>query len=116
MRDLGLPNDPSTIFEDSFVSSSVAGSLKELGVSTRIGLVLEEPKLSNGQVVGGVFRDVSSHEMVDFDFDMMLCADSKDVDLDIYSAANESGLVYDGRLVVDATFHTTDPPSLLVER
>ena len=42
------------------------------------------------------------------EFDLLICCGSKDVDGDIFAAANESGLVYDGRLVVDGRFRTAD--------
>ncbi len=41
--------------------------------------------------------------------DILLCCNHDDVDPDAFRAMNDSGLVYDGRLVVNANFQTTDP-------
>jgi hypothetical protein len=40
---------------------------------------------------------------------LLLCAGSRDVDARIFSALDDSGIVYDGRLVVDHNFVATDP-------
>lgn len=39
---------------------------------------------------------------------IILCGDAPNADPDVFRAANNSGLVYDGRLVVDPNFNTTD--------
>lgn len=39
---------------------------------------------------------------------VLLCGGAPNVDPDVFRAANNSGLVYDGRLVVDAKFRTSD--------
>jgi hypothetical protein len=39
----------------------------------------------------------------------LLCCRPKQCDVQVFEAINESGLVYDGGLVVDETFRTTDP-------
>ncbi|CAK4084155.1 unnamed protein product [Aphanomyces euteiches] len=41
--------------------------------------------------------------------DVLLCCDQDDPDVDAFRAINDCGLVYDGRLVVNARFQTTDP-------
>ncbi|KDO21306.1 hypothetical protein SPRG_13198 [Saprolegnia parasitica CBS 223.65] len=41
--------------------------------------------------------------------DLLLCCDRNDVDPDAFRAINDSGLVFDGRLVVNASFQTSDP-------
>ena len=43
---------------------------------------------------------------------MLLCVDTPNVDPDVFRAVNNSGLVYDGRLVVDPMFRTSDPTIL----
>lgn len=43
---------------------------------------------------------------------LLLCGDTPNADPDVFRAANNSGLVYDGRLVVDPTFKTSDPAVL----
>lgn len=39
---------------------------------------------------------------------LLLCGDTPNADPDVFRAANNSGLVYDGRLVVDPSFRTSD--------
>jgi hypothetical protein len=48
-------------------------------------------------------RDIS------LDCRLLVCGDVEDVDPRFFAAANSCGLVYDGRLVVDHRFTTTDP-------
>ena len=43
---------------------------------------------------------------------VLLCGDTPNVDPDVFRAVNNSGLVYDGRLVVDPMFRTSDPTIL----
>lgn len=43
---------------------------------------------------------------------LLLCGDTPNADPDVFRAANNSGLVYDGRLVVDPMFRTSDPAVL----
>lgn len=43
---------------------------------------------------------------------LLLCGDTPNADPDVFRAANNSGLVYDGRLVVDPMFRTSDPAIL----
>eukprot|EP00903_Cladosiphon_okamuranus_P010401 g9839.t1 len=43
---------------------------------------------------------------------VLLCGDTPNADPDVFRAANNSGLVYDGRLVVDLSFRTSDPSVL----
>ncbi|KAH8057270.1 hypothetical protein JL722_6922 [Aureococcus anophagefferens] len=45
---------------------------------------------------------------VDVECGILLGADADDITSDLFLAVNEAGLVYDGRLVVDAQFRTTD--------
>ena len=40
---------------------------------------------------------------------MLLTGGHKDVDLDVFNALHNNGLVYNGRLIVDRNFQTTDP-------
>ncbi|TMW55487.1 hypothetical protein Poli38472_010369 [Pythium oligandrum] len=42
----------------------------------------------------------------------LLCCQHNDADYDVFRAINESGLVYDGRLVVNGLMRTTDPSIL----
>ena len=95
-------------FADMFVKEQVYKTLGDLGVQIWKGNVLEETlRDSNGNICGGVFIEEGS-ERREAEFDLLICCGSKDVDADIFAAVNESGLVYDGRLVVDGRFRTAD--------
>eukprot|EP00943_MAST-04B_sp_MAST-4B-sp1_P002176 g2176.t1 len=95
-------------FSDMFVKEQVYKNLGDLGVQVWKGNVLEEIfRDSNGNVCGGVLIE-EGNERREAEFDLLVCCGKKDVDGDIFAAVNESGLVYDGRLVVDGRFRTAD--------
>jgi hypothetical protein len=50
-----------------------------------------------------------SNESVVLECGFMVCANNIDVDSQMFQAINESGLVFDGRLVVNNRFQTCDP-------
>lgn len=54
----------------------------------------------------------SQGSVTDLTCGMLLCGDTPNVDPDVFRAVNNSGLVYDGRLVVDPMFRTSDPTIL----
>eukprot|EP00921_Rhytidocystis_pertsovi_P004395 GHVQ01007654.1.p1 GENE.GHVQ01007654.1~~GHVQ01007654.1.p1 ORF type:complete len:1344 (+),score=181.37 GHVQ01007654.1:897-4928(+) len=55
----------------------------------------------------GTWKDTSKYRCVRCR--VLLTADSRSVDPQIFRAVHDNGLVYDGRLVVDHQFQTTDP-------
>ncbi len=54
-------------------------------------------------------RAGSKQTFVDIPCGLLVCATAKNIDRDIFTSINDSGLVYDGRTVVDADFQTVDP-------
>ncbi|CAM9474951.1 unnamed protein product, partial [Discosporangium mesarthrocarpum] len=56
----------------------------------------------------GERRDDKQPEQVELPCSLILCGATGDVDPDVFQAVNRSGLVYDGRLVVDLSFRTAD--------
>ena len=40
---------------------------------------------------------------------MLITAGHRDVDYDVFNSIHNNGLVYNGRLIVDKNFQTTDP-------
>lgn len=54
-------------------------------------------------------EDDRARDVVRIECGLLLCGDNPSADPDIFHAVNDSGLVYDGRLVVDSTFGTSDP-------
>lgn len=64
-----------------------------------------------GNLEGAVFvvTDEEGNKSEDvIECNLLVCADQHDVDPYIFAAINNTGLVYDGRLVVDSFFRTTD--------
>lgn len=57
-------------------------------------------------------REPTGVRKVSLDCRLLICAHKRDVDPQFFSAVNECGLVYDGRLVVDHRFATADPAIL----
>ncbi|CAD7933670.1 unnamed protein product [Amoebophrya sp. A120] len=55
-----------------------------------------------------VFTNEANHEEVAFSCRILLTADKLDVDPDIFHALHSNGLVFDGALIVDHAFQTTD--------
>ena len=95
-------------FADVFVRDKVMGTIEELGVEINRGCVLEDVLAdADGNLSGGVFSE--GGEKRDSDFEVLVCCAKADVDPDVFAAINESGLVYDGRLVIDGRFRTADP-------
>jgi hypothetical protein len=58
---------------------------------------------SPGKKTGAVKRT-----FVELPCGLLICATTKNIDRDIFTSINDSGLVYDGRTVVDADFQTVD--------
>lgn len=63
---------------------------------------------NNGDVDDCDNGDSSSDDASIIRCGLLLCGDTPNADTDVFRAANNSGLVYDGRLVVDAKFTTSD--------
>ena len=120
------PTESDLFGGDDYVASTVEKNLEEVGTQ-RVDGVLVKLAYSDedGRLLGGTFRVNGSEsgsserdengegggggELVDVAFDVIIFAHDNDVDADIFLATNESGLVYDGRLVVDGRFQTADP-------
>jgi adenylate kinase len=74
-------------------------------VSTLDGARAADPVL-RGAADDDKDADVVQGELVQCSW--LLCCQHNDADSDVFRAVNESGLVYDGRLVVDGHMRTTD--------
>eukprot|EP00946_MAST-07B_sp_MAST-7B-sp1_P003123 g3123.t1 len=94
---------------DAFVTSTVESHLAEVGATRVDGTLSELTYMEEGRLGGARVALADGSGIADVGFDVLIFADGKDVDRDIFIAANESGLVYDGRLVVDGRFCTADP-------
>ena len=114
-------NIDSDLFgNDEYVTNTVETTLTDAGVVRVDGkLIRMTYSDEDGRLMGGTFNNGSTtsgpignittvENNTDVAFDVMIFCHTKDVDADIFLAANESGLVYDGRLVVDGRFQTAD--------
>lgn len=54
------------------------------------------------------FSKLDSKDQFELECCLVLCFYTKDVDYNAFIASNQSSLVFDGRLVIDNTFHTND--------
>ena len=115
-----LKSKDSDLFgNDNYVTTTIEKRLEDSGV-VRVDGTLERLTYSeeDGRLMGGAFIGTSASAegeqaaseipMENVAFDVLIFCHTKDVDADIFLAANESGLVYDGRLVVDGRFQTAD--------
>lgn len=102
---LVVPNDKLDSLGDAVVDRLVATRLESLDLADiHFGLVLDSLVHADSVLLGARFN---SGDIV-IDCDMLLGADALDVSFDFFRAVNNAGLVYDGRLVVDNNFRTSD--------
>lgn len=121
------------VFEDTVVRSemekqyamngiSLHAATKIIGIETAPGNVdvlegvrtlstLEDVKGSHHPALRSDENDANVVEGELVPCAWLLCCQHNDADADIFRAVNESGLVYDGRLVVDGHMRTTDARS-----
>ncbi|CAM9236745.1 unnamed protein product [Chrysoparadoxa australica] len=119
LLDMGVDSDCIEVvrFEEGLesfgsqgIDDAVMRQLKGLGISCRTNCTLVGVEL-------GIFDNVISVELqqhpggkqITVACSLLLCGDEVSVDPDIFQAINNSGLVYDSRLVVDLSFRTVDP-------
>lgn len=84
----------------------VGGDAGEIGSGVRAG---------HGKAVDDLnakVSDANTANKAGLACEILLCGDTPNADPDVFRAANNSGLVYDGRLVVDPLFRTSDPTVL----
>ncbi|KAG7378070.1 hypothetical protein PHYPSEUDO_010587 [Phytophthora pseudosyringae] len=89
---------------------TVPGDDGELG-GIRVVSTLEKAKSSDHALRGAGDGDEKDAPVVEGELlpcSWLLCCQHNDSDADVFRAVNESGLVYDGRLVVDGRMRTTD--------
>ena len=97
-------------FVDDIVSDAVSESLESLGVTVYSGLNIVRLHAKDGANRSGlsVIFERSGEGEVELTCGVLVCGNERNVHPDVYNAINECGLVYDGRVVVDANFQTVD--------
>jgi len=99
---------------DAMLGDVVKASLEGAGVTVAEGRWSGEEVICDEDGVLTHLRcrregeDEAADEEVLFDCRMLVCGDEYDCDGLTFDAVNDSGLVYDGRLVVDLRFKTVD--------
>ena len=94
------------------VADAVRVVLRESGVTVHEGLQVvgwSTRSGDNDMLDSAHFEQPQTGEQLDVACDAFLCFDEKTVDVETFTAVNDSCLVFDGRLVVDNSFQTTDP-------
>lgn len=97
-----------TCFNNPFIEDAVTAALQECGVACHVGFTLAQ--WNEGKVDQPLSRATftSENKPLSVDCEAFFCFQSKKVDHDAFKAINDSCLVFDGRLVIDADFHTND--------
>lgn len=109
------------------INEFIESKLKEVGCELRLGWQLDNTHFAKNGHLNTVtirpIRKLEKNALGDFietkeegevpsttiSCDALLCCMNKQCDADIFAAINDSGLVYDGGIVVDESFCTTDP-------
>ncbi|XP_064621787.1 cilia- and flagella-associated protein 61-like isoform X2 [Lineus longissimus] len=102
------PLQQQTCFNNPDVETAVTDALKEAGVQIHQGYLLAEWNDGNGgpEVYSASFT--SSTKPIRFECSAFFCYYRKAVDVQAFKSINNACLVYDGKLVIDANFHTND--------
>lgn len=117
------PNPLASKFEDAKVRSELEKHLKKQQIATmynkrieKLILMDDTQSLRGVQLIDSdVFCGDSetspkpmSEISVNVECDVLICCQDSEVDVDIFRAIHDCGLVYDGRLVVNSDFCTSD--------
>ncbi|KAK3713004.1 hypothetical protein QZH41_014115 [Actinostola sp. cb2023] len=96
-------------FNNLEIDEAIEQSLQILGVEVHVGFTLAQ--WNDGKPNGPLFcaTFTSDNKPLRVDCQAFFCFHEKRVDFQAFKAINDSCLVYDGKLVVDANFHTNDP-------
>lgn len=103
--------------EDRAVHDRVLKALQVLEIKVYPSVVLSAIRENNGRLTGGVFTHTlevgapsgGSGRKLTIPCEMLLGCSEVDVDPAIFTSISKNSLVYDGRMVVDASFCTADP-------
>ncbi|XP_078590142.1 cilia- and flagella-associated protein 61-like isoform X1 [Branchiostoma floridae x Branchiostoma japonicum] len=101
------PHEP-TCFNNPPVEQGVRSELAQAGVQVHSGYFLAQwnDGMGGDQVQSASFTSKAAPLRLECSF--FLSFFQKMVDYDAFKAANDACLVYDGKLVIDSTFHTND--------
>ena len=125
-----FPSAPDELAQPDILWKTVQEKLRSIGIKLMPKLRISNLSTTDNTLTGVQFQDASAPYVKSDEGDMLmswqpkdnmadaslttvsasllLCAARADVDPEIFFAVNESGLVYDGRIVVDERFRTVD--------
>lgn len=96
---------------DETIAQRVVTKILSYGIRIKRNLTLHSIQLDEktNSSIRGVEFEATDGTKETLKCELLLCGDRNAVDPDIFRAINESGLVFDGRLIVNADLQTTDP-------
>lgn len=103
------PNDKVSCFNDPVVEETMLKTLQECGVQMHVGYILAQ--WNNFGMEGIEIKTVSftsDDQPLTVECSAFFSFIRKGVDFDAFSAINNACIVYDGKLAIDAYFHTND--------
>ncbi|KAL9958773.1 hypothetical protein ACROYT_G035833 [Oculina patagonica] len=103
------PLSVPTCFNNPFIEDAVTAALKECGVACHVGFTLAQWNDGKVDEPLSCATFTSENKPLRVDCEAFFCFQAKKVDYDAFKAINDSCLVFDGRLVIDADFNTNDP-------
>ncbi|KAJ3275094.1 hypothetical protein HDV01_001233 [Terramyces sp. JEL0728] len=95
-------------FSNAVQSKIVSNQLKAAAVVQYEGYTFSQVQIQDGKIVGIVLLDKYNKKVIIGGVDVLLYADKMSVDPFIHKTINDAHLVYDGALVIDKHFRTTD--------
>lgn len=99
---------PTTCFNNQIVEAAVLGAMREEGVNILSGYLLAQWNNGKGGDVIESAGFTSNTKPLHLECCVVFAFYHKMVDFEAFKAINDACLVYDGRLVIDANFHTND--------
>ncbi|KAJ3314054.1 hypothetical protein HDV04_001085 [Boothiomyces sp. JEL0838] len=94
--------------KDVNISKIVSNQLKSSGVVHYQGYTYVQAQKLDERIIGVTLQDKANQNAAIDNVEMFLYADKKSVDPSIHKTINNAHLVYDGALVIDKHFRTTD--------
>ncbi|KAK9873376.1 hypothetical protein WA026_022182 [Henosepilachna vigintioctopunctata] len=102
------PESSNLVFTDPEIAEAVNRIIENLGVRVLRGYVLNDWKLEENNKVSKI-ELVSNTKPIHLGCKFMFMYADKSISNKTYAAIQKAGLVFDGRLVIDARFCTNDP-------
>ncbi|XP_073672676.1 cilia- and flagella-associated protein 61 [Garra rufa] len=102
-------DNPTSCFPNESVKHAVKQALEKEKVHVHYDCLLTQ--INDGQHIDVVtsVSFITDAQTLQLECAVFFCFSHKTVDYDAFKAINDACLVFDGRLVIDSTFHTNDP-------